>query len=175
MHSAWALHLFADAFIPLSPVAPIFQVVLLVIIIFMEGSIIRGRLRKKGRTIAFWLKVTSANIATGVVGLFLTLPVASLESQLVFGWGSDSGHPFKWYTACFLYGLGIPWAVWFVCYHISWRTEFWLLKMMKEFGELDEHVARESVRTAHRRSYGLLALPVLAATLWYWLTVFHPL
>jgi hypothetical protein len=123
----------------------------------------------------FWLRISGANVATAVIGLLLAYPIMTLEFALAFGWGSDTSHPILWYTACALSGIGLPWLVWFLCYHVSWRVEFWLLKQTKGVAFSDSSLAKKAVRDAHRWSYALLAVPVIYVTLWYWTSVFHPL
>jgi hypothetical protein len=170
------MHIFADAFIPLSPITPVSQVVLLLVIIVLEGSLIRKRLRESNAPrLPFWLRISGANVATAVLGLLLAYPIMILEFALAFGWGSDASHPLLWYTSCALYGIGLPWLVWFLCYHVSWRVEFWLLKKTKGVAANDSSQAKTAVRDAHRWSYALLGLPVLYVTLWYWTTIFHTL
>ena len=170
------MKLFADAFIPLSPVAPIAQLILLVVIIVIEGIFIRKQLAIGAQTGSFWLRITGVNVLTAVLGLIGVLPVVWLESYLAVGWGSDrSHHPLLWYTACILYGFVIPWTVWFLCYQISWRAEFWLLNRGVPHLFTDKTSLRMSVRNAHRWSYAMLAVPVIIATFWYWIAVFQPL
>ena len=167
------MSVFADAYIPLSPVAPVSQVILLIVIIIVEGVLIRKQADEKISPASFWLRLVGVNVLTTLLGLLLLVPVVFLESWLLFGWGSDGSHPILWYTACLLYGLVLPWAVWLLCYHLSWRVEFWLLNRRKTFPV--EDVSRISVRDSHRWSYAILAVPVTIATLWYWITIFHPL
>jgi hypothetical protein len=172
--SLGTVKLFADAFIPLSPVAPIAQLILLVVIIVIEGMFIRKQLDIGAGVGSFWLQVTVVNVFTAVLGLIGVLPVVWLESYLAFGWGNDrSHHPLLWYTACILYGFAIPWTVWFLCYLISWRAEFWLLSRGEPCLFTDKTSLRMSVRSAHRLSYAMLAVPVIIATFWYWITDFQ--
>lgn len=170
------MHILADAFVPLSPTAPISQAVLLLIIIIIEGFFIGRRLKESSRQrLGFWFRIIGVNITTAVLGLLLAYPVFMLECALAFGWGSDYSHPFLWYAGCALYGIGLPWTVWLLCYHISWRVEHWLLRISKGVAQTDQTSAKKAFRDAHRWSYALLALPVLYMTLWYWITIFHPL
>ncbi len=166
---------FADAYIPLSPVAPVSQLVLLVVIIIIEGMFIRKKLTGGVQGGSFWLRISGVNVFTTVLGLIGLLPVTAFESHLVFGWGSDSSHPLLWYTGCILYGFVIPWTVWLLCYQISWRTEFWLLNKLNTYPSTEKDSLRIAVRNAHRWSYAMLGVFVLVATSWYWLTIFHPL
>ncbi len=169
------MHILADAFIPLSPVAPAAQALLLFVIIIVEGLFVRKRLTESSQQDGYFLKIIGINFATAALGVLLAVPVMFLESALAFGWGSDAAHPLRWYAACALYGIGLPWSLWIICYHVSWRTEYWLFRMTKGIATSDTKGAKTAFRDAHRLTYAILALPVLALTLWYWISIFHPL
>jgi hypothetical protein len=159
--------LFADAFLPLSPVAPIAQLMLLVVVIVIEGMLIRNQLAIGTRARSFWLRITGVNVLTAVLGLIGVLPVVYFEAHMVLGWRNYGSPPLLWYTACILYGFAIPWAVWFLCYHISWRAEFWLLSKGDPGLFINKRALRISLRNAHRWSYAILAVPVVIATFWF--------
>ena len=159
--------IFADAFIPLSPVTPIAQLLLLAVIVLIEGKVIRSCFDPKVSSFKFWRSIFVVNLATTVLGLLLVVPLIYLDSSLAYGWGNDGSKPVRWWTACILFGFVIPWLVWFLCYQISWRVENALLKRGRTKPIANEELFNSTVRRAHRWSYLLLAVPLIATNLWY--------
>ena len=156
----------ADAYIPLAPILPVGQLVLLAFIIIFEAIYISKRFEVSRKGVLWW-KVAVVNCVTAAVGILLVIPVSMFETWLVFGWGSQKHiNAGLWWVGCFLYGLVLPWSMWLICYHISWRMESAILtRWLPVLGTGVEF--RVSVRNAHRWSYGFMGLFVLAGCLFY--------
>jgi hypothetical protein len=156
----------ADGYIPLAPIAPVAQVILLIFIIVFEAIFISKRIEIAHKK-ELWWKSSLANLATAAIGIILAIPAAMIEAWLLFGWGSQKQiHPTLWWVACILYGVVLPWTVWLLCYHISWRTEASILARWLSISGNEENL-RISVRNAHRWSYGFFALIVLLGCINY--------
>ena len=149
----------ADAYVPLTPIVPVGQVILLVFIILFEGLYIarRNEIPKKAR---FWWKITVVNLVTTALGVLLFLPAVSFESQLVLGNGSVK------HVIAPLGGFPLFALPWLLCYHVSWRTEAAiLLRWIPQTG--DEGKFKASIARAHRWSYGALGVILIVASFWY--------
>jgi hypothetical protein len=156
----------ANAYIPLAPLAPVGQGALLVLIIVFEALFIAKHF-DASKVNGLWWKVALANVVTAVFGAVLALLSSMFEAWLVFGWGSQKHiNAILWWFSCFLYGFVLPWIVWIICYHISWRSEAAILKRLLPV-KGKEIEFRLSVRNSHRWSYGIIALIVLAGCLFY--------
>jgi hypothetical protein len=158
----------ADTFIPFTPILPIAQVALLIVIVIIEALVIRRYTDAALSPKRLWVSVTGANIITTLIGVALVFPLMWLEFRLAFEWGSQyREHPLLWWFSCIVYGFVLPYAFLIFCYVVSWRTEFALLaRWLPARGE-DIHSLRSRTIFAHRISYGILAIPVLVASLWY--------
>lgn len=162
----------ADGYIPLAPLAPAGQVVLLIFVIVFEAFFI-GKHVEITQKKALWWKSAVGNLATTALGVLLAIPASMFEAWLLFGWGSQKHiNAALWWFSCFLYGFALPWTIWLVCYHISWRTEAAILGRWLPTSGREEEV-RRSVRNAHRWSYGFLGLIVLAGCMYYASILFH--
>jgi hypothetical protein len=150
----------ADGYIPLAPIAPAAQVVLLIFIIVFEALFIAKRVEIAHKK-ELWWKSAVANFATAVLGILLAIPATMFEAWLAFGWGSQKQiNASLWWFSCFLFGFGLPWTVWWLCYHLSWRTEAAILTRWLSISGNKEDL-RMTVRNAHRWSYGFFAIIVL--------------
>jgi hypothetical protein len=152
---------FADAYIPVSPIVPMAQVPLLVVIILLEGFVIWRRTSPSMGRARFWLSVAGANIVTTLIGVVLVIPLVHWEEFLLSHMrGEEPG---------FVLVLLFPWLVWAFCYQISWRTEARLLT--KWFGQnsADSQKLVLATQRAHRWSYALLALSIVG-----WLCFIFP-
>lgn len=71
-----------------------------------------------------------------------------------------------------LFGLVLPLVTWAVCYQISWRLEWLLLRRWHL--DADGAALKLGVRRAHRISYALLLGFVLLASGWYFSQIVLP-
>jgi uncharacterized membrane protein len=156
----------ANAYIPLAPIAPVTQIVLLILIIALEVKVIAKKNGMKINGPVVW-RVSGVNAITAIIGIAVLIPASTLEAWLAFGWGSEY-HINKalWWFSVICFGLILPFSTWIICYHLSWRTEFWVLK--KWTSPTFPAPTKESVIAAHRWSYGILSIFVLAGCLYYW-------
>jgi hypothetical protein len=157
----------ADMYIPFAPIVPALQFLLLLFIIVFEALFISKRIEITNKK-ELWWKSSVANLATAVIGILLAVPVSMIEMWLGFGWGSQKHINVNlWWLSCFIYGLGLPWTVWLLCYHISWRTEAAILSRWLSISASKETTLRISIRNAHRWSYGFFAIIVILGCIAY--------
>jgi len=158
----------ADAFIPFTPILPIAQVALFVVIVVVEALVIRKYSEVAISAKRLWISVTVANIVTTLIGIALVFPLMRFEMWLAFGWGSQyRQRPVLWWLSCIVYGFLLPYTFLIFCYIVSWRTEFALLARWLPTRPDNIYVLKSRTLLAHRITYGILALPVLTASLWY--------
>ena len=113
----------------------------------------------------FW-RIAAVNLLTAVIGIGVLVPASMFETWLLFGWGSQYHiNKVLWWIGVWIYGLILPFGVWIVCYHISWRLEYSLLK--KWTSDRFPSPSKSSVILAHRWSYAALGLFVLSGCLHY--------
>jgi len=154
------MHLFlADGYIPLAPIAPASQAVLLIAIIFFEAFFI-GKQVEPTRRKELWWKSAVGNLLTAGLGVLLAIPASMLEAWIVLGQHA------QWSFGYLLYGFVLPWSIWLICYHLSWRTEALVLKRWFSHNQPDDALSK-AVRNVHRWSYGFLGIIVLAGCLYY--------
>ncbi len=153
----------ANAYIPLASLAPIGQILVLIFIIIFETRYISRRLTEEDRP-NLWRKVTVANLITAGFGLLIALIASVIETWLIFGWGSQPDqNPTLFWLACFIYGSILPWFVWFFCYQLSWRFEAsFISQRIQNTSNL-----KVIIISAHRWSYGFLAIPIMLGCLYY--------
>jgi hypothetical protein len=155
----------ANAYIPLAQIAPAAQVALLILIIAFETWFIARSNKSKMCGACFW-RIAAVNLLTAVIGIGVLVPASMFEAWLLFGWGSQYHiNKVLWWLGVWIYGLILPLGVWIVCYHISWRLEYSLLK--KWTSDRFPSPSKSSVILAHRWSYAALGLFVLSGCLHY--------
>jgi hypothetical protein len=163
-----------DVYIPFTPVLPVAQFALLIVIVVIEARIIRKSTAAAVSPKRLWISVTGANLLTTLIGVALVFPIVRFEEWLGFGWGSQYlTHPILWWLSCVIYGFVLPYSFLIFCYVVSWRTEFALLVRWLAVPREDIPSLRRHTILAHRITYGLLAIPALIGSLWYATILFH--
>lgn len=156
----------ANAYIPIAKTTPAMQFALLVFIIGFEGWYLIGKTQSEYPIKFFW-KIAAANVITAIIGLGILLPASGIEAWLLFGWGSlYHKQKLLWWAGCIIYGLILPFLIWWICYIISWRIEWFLIKRWELLRDIEQ--SQRAVILAHRYSYAVLAIIVLFQCSRYW-------
>lgn len=155
----------ANAFIPLSPVAPVVQFLLLLVVIAIEAGVLRHSLGVEvGK--ALRSRVAAGNFASAAIGLvFAILVVTFVEGPLVYS--TRYSEPWWHGVVEVEYRLVLPWTVWFACYQLSWRLEHRILAARRDL-PVDPERLRAAVIRGHRITYGLLAVLLAGVILSSW-------
>jgi len=157
--------LLANGYIPLAPIAPASQAVLLVVIIAFEAWFIARMNRIRMSNGCFW-RLAVVNVVTSIIGIGILIPTSMFEAWILFGWGSNYVlQPTLWWIGIWIYGIILPFSVWIICYHISWRVEYFILKGWTS--DAFPEPSRLSLVYAHRWTYGFLGLLVVAGCVSY--------
>ncbi len=157
--------LLANGYLPLAPIAPAAQAALLIVIIAFESWFIAKTNKIRMTGACFW-RVAAVNVITVIIGFGILIPATLLEAWLSFGWGSQYHmNRLLWWSSVWICGVILPIGIWFLCYHVSWRVEFFILRRWA--GANFPSPSRSSVILAHRWSYAALGLFVLSGCLFY--------